>query len=188
MDAHLLNLFLILGAHIEEDVLHRWCLLFARGAGVNCGPPEDAFDDAFRRVDVDALGRRDLVVAASVALQVDVSVGGDVVNKVADLIGVCFDHHLVGSVGIDHSNYRSVGVDDVFVDVRADVVQPQLLPAAFESGWACVIEVSFEEFLGSFIENRLLCHCTKIPAGAAEITLAGRIDFNKDFTRRCTRE
>jgi len=47
--------------------------------------------------------------------------------------------------------------------------------------------VSFEEFFGSFIENRLLCHSTKIPAGAAEFTLAGRIDFNKDFTRRCTR-
>jgi len=62
-----------------------------------------------------------------------------------------------------------------------------LLPAAFESGWACVIEVCLEEFLRSFIENRLLCHGAKIPAGAADFTLAGRIDFNKDFTRKCTR-
>ena len=107
------------------------------------GPAEDALYNAFWRVDIDPLGRGDLVVAAAVSTQVDVPVGRDVMHEVADFICMCFDDDFVGSVGIHHADNCAVGVDDVLVDVRADVVQPKLLSAAFKSGWAWVIEVGF---------------------------------------------
>ena len=104
------------------------------------------------------------MVAASIAFQIDVTVGSGVVYEVADFISVRFDDDFIRSIGIDDSDHSAVGVDHVFIDVRPDIIQPHLLATAFKSSWTCVIEVCFEEFLRSLVDAAFLfCHEAKIP-------------------------
>ena len=166
VDAHLLHLFLVLRSDVQEDVLQRGRFFFSSRAGVDGRPAKQAGNDAVLGVDVHALGRSDLVVASAVAAQVDEPVVGDVVHKPADLVGVRFDDHFVGSVGVDDPHDRAVRVDDVGVDVRLDVVEPQLLAFGFKAGGRRVVQVSLQKLLGLRRDDFLLCHVPKLPRGS----------------------
>ena len=133
VDAHLLHLFFVLRSDVQEDVLQRGRFFFPGRAGVDGRPAKQAGHDAVLGVDVHALGRGDLVVASTVAAQVDEPVVGDVVHKPTDFVGVRFDDHFVGSVGVDDPHDGAVRVDNVAVDVRLDVVEPQFLALGFKA-------------------------------------------------------
>ena len=159
MDAHGFHFGLVLGADVEEDVLEGRRGLLAGGAGVDGRPAEDGLHRAVLGVDVHALGRGDLVVAAPVAAQVDEAVIGDVVDKPTDFVGVGLDDHLVLRLRIDDAHHSAVSVDNVIVDVGRDVVEPELLSPAFKAGWGWVVEVSLQELLRGAGDDLLLGHC-----------------------------
>ena len=147
VDAHLFDLGLVFGTDVEENVFQGGGRLLACCAGVDGGPAKDGLDDALLGVDVHALGRGDLVVAASVAAQVDKAVAGDVVHEPADFVGVRLDDHLVFGLGIDDAHDCAIGVYDVLIDVGLDIIEPHLLTGTFETGGRGVVEVSLQKLL-----------------------------------------
>ena len=166
VDAHFLHLFLVFRSDVQKDVLQRGCFFFSGRAGVDGRPAKQAGHDAVLGVDVHALRRGDLVVASAVTTQVDESVARDVVHKPADLVGVRFDDHFVGCVWVDDPHDRAVCVDDMGVDVRLDVVEPQLLAFGFKAGGRRVVQVSLQKLLGLRRDDFLLCHVPKLPRGS----------------------
>ena len=58
---------------------------------------------------------------------------------------MCFHHHLVWSIRIDNAHGSAVGVYEVIVDIRADVIQPQLLSRLLKAGGRGVVDVLLEK-------------------------------------------
>ena len=50
----------------------------------------------------------------------------------------------------------------VGIDVRLDVVEPELLAGAFEAGRAGVVEVRFEELFARAVDDLFVCHGAKL--------------------------
>ena len=113
-------------------------------------------------MNVDTLRWCNLVVTAAIALEVDVSVIRDVMHEIADFICMRLNHHLVFSFWIDDANDGSIGIYDVLIDVRTDVIEPQLLSTAFETSRTRVVQVCFQEFFRSLGDDFFGCHAAKL--------------------------
>src|SRR5690606_16843360 len=106
---------------------------FCRIANMNGGPTEHTRHNAFFGVNVYAHTRRNLVVAAAVFTQINKPFFSNVMHKPTYFIGVRFNSYFVFSFWINYANYRSVGVNNVFVNVWLYVIKPNFLPTAFKA-------------------------------------------------------
>ena len=167
MDAHLLDLFLVLCTDVQKDVLQSGRLLLSSGAGVDGRPPKKTRNHALLGVDVDPLGRGNLMVASSVAAQVNETVVRDVMHEVADFVCMRLNHHLVRCIGVDDPYDCSVGVHKVGVDVGLEVLEPQLLTFCFKARGRGIVQVFLQELLRLRRDDVLLfCHGPKLPRGS----------------------
>ncbi len=133
---------------------------------MNRRPPKQAGNCAIFGVNVHALGWCDLVVTSAIATQIDEAITGDVVHKPTDFIGVRFNDHFVRSLWIDDTYNGSICIDELGVDVRLDVVEPQLLTLRFEARGRRIVQVSLQKFLGLRRDDFLFCHVSKLPRGS----------------------
>jgi hypothetical protein len=155
VDTHGEHLFFIFGSDVDENILdlgHQLGVLSV--AGVNGRPAENAFDNAFGRMDVHFLGRSDHVVGSPVADDVDKAVIRDVVNEPGDLVGVAFDDDLVILSRVDDPVDGAVIVEAPVVDIWFDIFQPKLLAGGLEPGRGGIIEIFPEEFLRLCCDHR----------------------------------
>lgn len=111
-------------------------------------PAEDRFYDALLGKNIDPFAGSNHVVGATVALQVEVAIFGDVAHEPRNLIGMGLDHHFVAGLGVDHPYRSAVGIGEGGIDKRLDVVKPKLLPGAFETGRRGVVEVGMQKTMG----------------------------------------
>src|SRR5580700_3395300 len=115
---------------------------------MDSGPAKDGGYAAFSTMNKDAHSRGDLVVDAAIAFQVYQAFGVDVIDKPADLVGMCFDNDLEGRIRVDDTDGGSIGVGKMGVDIRGEIFQPKFLSAAFKTYGGGVINVSFEKIPG----------------------------------------
>ena len=128
MNPQFLHFLFGTAAAVEENILHRGgCIVFLI-PNMDRRPAEDGLDDPVVGMNVNPLGRGDQGIGAPVADHVDVTVVRDVVHEPGDLVGMGFDHHLVIFPGIDGAHGGAVDIAGIFIDIRLDVIQPDLLP------------------------------------------------------------
>ena len=159
MNAERLNLFAVAGAAVKEEVVDfrdRFLIVIPCHTGMDGRPSKDGFHGSFPAVDDHPHGRRDLVVDTPVALQVYESFRRDIVHEPADLIGMCFQNDLEGSIRIDHASCRSVWISELRICPRFDVIHPHLLACPFEPDGRWIIDVFAQEIVGRF-RDCLLC-------------------------------
>jgi len=73
------------------------------------------------------------MVGTSIANHVDQSVVGDIIYKPTYLIAVCFEDYFKLCFGIYRPDCSTVGIDEGFINVGSDIVQPDFLPRPFKS-------------------------------------------------------
>src|ERR1700735_3622892 len=84
-------------------------------------------------VDEDPLSRCDLVIDTTVALEVQQPFRSDVVDEPADLVGMRLDHYFKGRLWIDDADGCTIGIGKITVNIRRQVIEPELLPAALKT-------------------------------------------------------
>src|SRR5690606_3981928 len=139
--AKVFNFFARLTAYIDKNVLQRRWFLLVGITHVDRGPTEYAFHDTLLALDVYAFRRSDLVVGASIASDVYVAVVRDIINKPGNLVGMGLDNYLILAFGVDHANGSAIDVDDLIVDIRFEIVQPDLLTCNFKTSRGCIVEI-----------------------------------------------
>ena len=92
--------------------------------GVNGRPAENAFDDPLSGMNIDPLGRRDNVIRAPVANDMDKTIVRNVVYEPGNFIGMPFDHHPVVVIRINNTVNGSIVVDLPIIDIGLDIFQP----------------------------------------------------------------
>src|SRR5688572_887977 len=103
-------------------------------------------------MNVYAHARRYLVIAAAVPSQVNEAFLGDIVNEPADLVSMGLYNDLVFGFRINYTHNGAVSVYDILIDIRLNIVQPNLLTSAFKTGGRRIIKVFVKEFRGAAIQ------------------------------------
>ena len=124
MYSHLLDLFLVLGSYIDEDVLWFGWFLLGPAPGVDGRPSKHTIYNTLVRVNIDHLGRGDLVITSAVANDIDQPIVADVIDIPRDLVSMSFYHNPVVLPGIDHSYSGTIGVCNELIDIGLEVFHP----------------------------------------------------------------
>ena len=133
MDPQFLHFRFGLCSYINKDIVQGRCIFFSFFSHVDGRPTEDSWYHPLVRMDIDPHGGCDHVVGAPISTHVDIAVVFDVIDKPADLIGMCLNHHPIRCIGPDHCHRCTIGVGKVTIHIGLDVIQPDLLARSLKS-------------------------------------------------------
>ena len=135
-NAHFEYFFLVLGTNVDEDILQfRGKIGILAPAGVNGRPTKQAPDNPLLGVNIDPFRGCNQVVGAAIAYHVPEAVILDVMDKPGDFIGMAFDHHAIVFTWVNDTVDRTIIIQLVIINIRFDVLQPQLLTGGLKTRW-----------------------------------------------------
>ena len=68
-------------------------------------------------------------------------------------IGMGFDHHFKRMVGVDDTRRRTIGIREMAVGIRLDIIQPEFLSPGFKTRGRGIVDIGFEEIPGFLVED-----------------------------------
>ena len=124
MHAHGFHFFAAAASDINKNVFLLGFRVFAF-THVDGRPPENTFHNIpVFTVYVAAHAGSNLKITASVSDNVYVPIIRNVIDKPTDFIGMCLYHHFVGLSGVNDPYSGSVGIYQLFVNIRFYIIQP----------------------------------------------------------------
>src|SRR5690606_28619116 len=95
-------------ATIYKNIFQGRGFFFLAATGMDSRPAENTTHNPFFTMDQYFLGRRDLVVGATITNYIDQAVIGNIVDVPGDLIGMRLDHYFIILSRIDHPYSRTI--------------------------------------------------------------------------------
>src|SRR5215217_497269 len=118
---------------------------------MNSRPAKYGFHRSLISMDVYSFRWCYLMIRTTITDYIDQAVGSDIIYKPRDLIGMSFNYYFKICFRIYYSDRSSIVINEAFINVRFQVIQPHFLSGIFKSGRRWIVDIFLKKLERFFI-------------------------------------